>query len=211
MNFLRFCINSFPRYMSNERGTWIAAAVTATVVAGGYTAYSQVQQGAAAKKFADYQAQQEQVNAQAAYAQGQAQSEQVAQQNELESQTLAFKNAQTVGAMRAAEAANGITANSVTAENLATNQFTKGNRDEQMLSYDAQNKIWSIKSAAADQVFTDQQQSTLDTIQGQNEQAAGYMAATGTLLSTASTAAGQGYKASTTPTTTPTGKAVGAA
>lgn len=177
--------------------SWIAAAVTVSVVSGGFEAYSQIQQGAAQKKFADYQAQQEEVDAEQAYKVGQAQSQQVAQQEELNSQTLAFKNAQKIGAMRAATAANGIAANSVTAENLEIGSFNKGNRDEQMLEYNAENQEWSIKTAAADQAFTDNQQSALDVIQGENEQAAGEMAATGTLLSTASTVAGIGYKAST--------------
>ena len=36
MNFLRFIISSFPRYMSNERGTWVAAvAIGGVAVAGG--------------------------------------------------------------------------------------------------------------------------------------------------------------------------------
>ena len=177
--------------------SWIGVAVGGAVVSGGFEAYSQIQQGAAQKKFADYQAQQEEVDAEQAYKVGQAQSQQVAQQEELNSQTLAFKNAQKIGAMRAATAANGIAANSVTAENLEIGSFNKGNRDEQMLEYNAENQEWSIKTAAADQAFTDNQQSALDVIQGENEQAAGEMAATGTLLSTASTVAGIGYKAST--------------
>lgn len=177
--------------------SWIAAAVTTAVVAGGYTAYSQYQQGASQKAFADYQAQQEQVDAQQAYNVGQKQSEQVAQQGEINSQTIAFKNAQEQGAQKTAEAANGLLQNSVTSENLAIGSFNKGNRDEQILNYDEQNKEWSIKTAAADQAFTDQQQSSLDVIQGKNEQAAGEMAATGTLLSTAATVAGLGSKAQT--------------
>ena len=197
--------------MSNERGSWIAVAVGTEVVSGGFEAYSQYQQGAAQKKFADFQAEQEQVDAQAAYAQGQAQSEQVAQQGELNSQTLAFKNAQEIGSQRAAESANGISANSVTAENLETNSFNKGNRDEQMLNYNAENQEWSIKTAAADQVFTDQQQANLDVIQGKNEMAAGEMAAAGTLLSTAATVGGMGAKGATTGSQTNTGFALGAA
>ena len=36
MNFLRFIISSFPRYMSNKRGTWVAAvAIGGVAVAGG--------------------------------------------------------------------------------------------------------------------------------------------------------------------------------
>jgi len=198
MNFIKFFVSSFPRYMSNERGTMAWIAIGTAVVAGGFTAYSAYQQGAASKAMREYQAQQEQVDAQQAYAVGQAQSEQVAQQGELNSQTLAFKNAQEVGAMRTAESANGITANSVTAENLAVNHFNKGQRDESMLSYNAQNKIWSIKTEAADNVFTDQQQASLDVLQGNNEMAAGEMQATGTLLSTASTVAGMRYKMQTT-------------
>lgn len=191
--------------------SFIAVAVTTAVVAGGYTAYSQVQNGIAQKNFADYEAQQEQVDAQQAYSVGQAQSQQVAQQGELNSQTLAFKNAQEIGAQRVAESANGIAANSVTAENLEVGSFNKGNRDEQMLNYNEQNQEWSIKTGAADQAFTDTQQASLDTIQGQNEQAAGEMAATGTLLSTASTVAGLQYKASTAVLQTPTGTPLGAA
>jgi hypothetical protein len=176
--------------------SFINIAVGATAVSGAFGAFSAFQQGAAQKKFADYQAQQEQVDAQQAYNVGQAQSEQVAQQGELNSQTLAFKNAQEMGAQRAAESANGITANSVTAENLAIGSFNKGNRDEQMLNYNEQNQEWSIKTAAADQAFTDTQQSSLDIIQGQNEQQAGEISAAGTLLSTAATTAGLKYKSS---------------
>ena len=109
------------------------AEITA-VGAGAFSAYSAYQQGAAQKAFSDYQSQQEQVDAQQAYNVGQAQSQQVAQQGELNSQTLAFKNAQEEGARRAAESANGITSNSVTAENFAVGGFNKGNRDEQILN-----------------------------------------------------------------------------
>jgi hypothetical protein len=212
MNFLRFVIDSFPRYMSNERGTWFAAGVTAVALSaasGAYSAYSSMQQGAAQKKFADYQAQQEQVDAQQAYAVGQAQSQQVAQQGELNSQTLAFKNAQEIGAQRTAESANGISANSVTAENLEIGSFNKGNRDEQMLNYNEQNQEWSIKTSAADQAFTDTQQANLDVIQGKNEQQAGEIAAAGTLLSTAATTAKAAYGMGTTPSVT--GQGIGAA
>jgi hypothetical protein len=198
-------IDQFKRIVCNEHGTMAWIAIGTVVIAGGFEAYSAYSQGAASKRMRDYQAQQEQVDAQQAYAVGQAQSQQVAQQGELNSQTLAFKNAQEVGAMRTAEAANGISANSVTAENLAVNHFNKGNRDESMLSYNAQNKIWSIKTAAADQVFTDQQQSSLDVLQGKNEMAAGEMDMVGTLLSTASSVAGTAYKGSTT------GKTLGSA
>lgn len=190
--------------------SFAAIAFTTAGISGGFSAYSAYQQGLAQKKFADYEAQQQQVDAQQAYAVGQAQAGQVAQSEELNSQTMAFKNAQEVGKMRAAESANGITANSVTAENLEVNSFNKGNRDEAMLNYDAQNKIWSIKTAAADQAFTDQQQAALDTIQGKNEMAAGEMDAVGTLLSTATSVAGTAYKGQTVGST-PTGKAFGAA
>ena len=182
------------------------AALAATAISGAFSAYSGYQQGVAQKAFSDYQAQQEQVDAQAAYQVGQAQSQQVAQQGEITSQTQAFKNAQQIGSMRAAESASGITANSVTAENLEVNSFNKGNRDESILSYNAQNQIWSIKTAASEQMFTDTQQSALDTIQGENEMAAGEMNATGTLLSTAATVASLGYKGSTV-TGTPLGDA----
>lgn len=206
MNFLNDW-DKFKNRWLNERGSFVAVAITTAVVSGGYTAYSQYQQGAAQKKFANYQAQQEQVDADQALAVGQAQSEQVAQQGELNSQTLAFKNAQEIGKMRAAESANGISSNSVTAENLEVNSFNKGNRDEQILNYNEQNKEWSYKTNAADQALTDRQQSSLDVIQGENEQAAGEMNATGTLLSTASTVAGLGIKAGSSPTGTPLGAA----
>ena len=176
----------------------LGTAMITAGAAGAYSAYSAIQQGAAQKAYADYQAQQEQVDAQQAYNVGQAQSQQVAQQGELNSQTLAFKNAQQEGARRAAESANGITSNSVTAENLAVGGFNKGNRDEQILNYNEQNQEWSIKTAASEQAFTDTQQSALDTIQGENEMAAGEMNATGTLLSTAATVSSLGYKGSTT-------------
>ena len=88
--------------------------------------------------------------------------------------------------------------NSVTAENLAVGGFNKGNRDEQILNYNEQNQEWSIKTGASEQAFTDTQQSALDTIQGENEMAAGEMNATGTLLSTAATVSSLGYKGSTT-------------
>lgn len=187
--------------------SFIGTAIATSVVSGVYGGYSAYQQGSSQKAFADYQAQQEQVDAQQAYAVGQAQSQQVAQQGELNSQTLAFKNAQEIGAQRTAESANGIAANSVTAENLEIGSFNKGNRDEQMLNYNEQNQEWSIKTAAADQAFTDTQQSSLDVIQGQNEQAAGEMAATGTLLSTAATSAGLAYKNATVGQGTPLGAA----
>jgi len=190
----------------------LGTAEIAAVGAGAFSVYSAYQQGAAQKAMSQYQSQQEQVDAQAAYNVGQAQSQQVAQQGEITSQTQAFKNAQQIGSMRAAESASGITANSVTAENLEVNSFNKGNRDESILSYNAQNQIWSIKTAASEQMFTDTQQSALDTIQGENEMAAGEMNATGTLLSTAATVASLGYKGSTvTGTQTPTGTPLGAA
>ena len=69
-------------------------AIGGAVISGGFEAYSAFQQGAAQKKFADYEAQQQQVDAQAAIPVGQAKSKQVAQQAELNSQTLAFKKSQ---------------------------------------------------------------------------------------------------------------------
>ena len=176
----------------------LGVAEISAVGAGAFSAYSAYQQGAASKAMANYQSQQEQVDAQQAYAVGQAQSEQVAQQGELNSQTLAFRQAQKVGAQRAAESANGLRQNSVTSENLAIGGFNASQRENSILNYDEQNKIWSIKTAAAEGAFTDTQQAALDTIQGENEMAAGEMNATGTLLSTAATVSGLAYKGSLT-------------
>lgn len=176
--------------------SWVAVAVTTAVAAGGYTAYSQYQQGAAQQRFSNYQSAQEKLNAQAALNVAAKQSELVQDQQEFSGQDQAFNAARLVAAQRTTEAADGIASNSVTAEDIAKDSFVKQRKDESMLKYNADLKSWSIETQGNEEAFQHTQQGTLDTYAGKAAKVAGQVAATGTLLSTAATVAGIGARAS---------------
>ena len=179
------------------------------VAAGGYSAYSQYQQGVASKKYYDYQADVANQEAQLALDVGKQrsdlaleasrkQSNIIQDVNKIEGKQLAAEGAQFNASQRAALAALGVSG--VTAEALTVDSFNKQKLDEANLRYNADLRSYeSLEGGRASSyealTNADQQAWYSRTLAGQYKYAghaakqAGKTKALGTLLGTAASVA----------------------
>lgn len=179
--------------------SWIAFAIggaALTAGAGGFTAYSQYQQGAAQKRYYDYQSQQSILQGEASLAAAQQQSNLVQDQQEQSGKQLAINQAKLQGAQTVAMATNG-TQNGVTAQDIKSDTLTTAQQDEAALRYNADTKSWSIVAQGNYDKFAADQQAIQDRYAGKNALQAGKIAAVGTLLSTAASVASFAGKSGT--------------
>lgn len=174
--------------------SWIATAIGVSVVAGGYSAYSSYQQGAAQNKFAQAQAEQQEIDGEAQLAVAQKQSQLVQDQQEETGKQQAIDYSKLNASQVAAEASNG-TEGSVTAQDIAGDTFNKQSQDSVAMKYNADAKSWSILTQGQEGKFEADQQASQFRASGKNAQIAGETQAVGTVLSTASSVASLGFRA----------------
>ena len=174
--------------------SWIAVGISAVVVSGGYTGYSQYQQGASQKKYYDAMADQASLEGEYQLAIAQKQSELVQDQSAQEIKQGSIKNAE-LNAAQVAVAANNGTAGTVTAQDIASSTFKKGKEDELAMRYNADTKSWSIMTQGGYDKFALNQQADQYRAAGKNAKKAGTTAMVGTILSTAASVAALGIKA----------------
>lgn len=183
--------------------SWIATAIGVSVVAGGYSAYSSYQQGAAQNKYNQALGEQAEIDGEQTLAVAQKQSNLVQDQQEEAGKQLATNYSKLNATQVADEAANG-TAGSVTAQDIAGDTFNKQTQDAIAMKYNADAKSWSIMTQGQEAAFTGQQQQQQYQAAGKNAQVAGEVAATGTILNTASSVASIGFRAGLkVPSSTP--------
>jgi hypothetical protein len=172
----------------------VAVAMAATAVAGAVSAYGQYQSGVAQNAYYQYSANQKTQEATYDLNMGQKQSELIQDQAQIQGKQLATSQAETNASAIATEAAHGISG-SGTAEDIAKSNLTKEQLDQTMLHYNADIKGWSTIEDAKGAAWTATNEATQDRFAGANAKRAGAIGATGTLLGTASSVAGLGYKA----------------
>lgn len=165
----------------------VAAAIGTQVAAGGYSAYSQYQQGVAQKKYYNAMADQSNLEGEAKLAVAQKQSELVQDQAAQQGKQASIKGAQLNATQVADEAANGVTG--VTAQDIASDTFSKQKQDEIAMRYNADTKSWDIMTQGNYDKFAADQQDNQYRVAGANAKAAGKIAMTGTILSTAASVA----------------------
>lgn len=164
-----------------------AAAIATTVAAGGYTAYSQYQNGQSQNKYYQYMADQQKQKATYDLKQGDAQSTAIQDQAKLEGKQLSSNQSEFNATQRAAMAASGLTG--VTAEDITNSTFTKEQLDQQLLRYNADLKSYGVNSQAKYNNWADLTQADQYSYAGKAANYAGKTSAFSTLLSTASSVA----------------------
>lgn len=164
-----------------------AAAIATTVAAGGFTAYSQYQSGAASNKYYQYMSDQSRQEGQLALKQGEAQSTAIQEQAKLQGKQLSTNQSEFNASQRAAMAAAGVTG--VTAEDIVSSTFNKENLDKSLLRYNADLKSYESTSNAAYRNWASNVQADQLTYQGKAAKYAGKTQAFSTLLATAASVA----------------------
>jgi len=154
-------------------------------VAGGVSAYGQMKQGAAENKY--YQALADQNVKQGELALKTGEQKTTLAQNEAaqKAKELGMKVRETQGTQRAAMAASG-TAGSLTAADVMGNTIDKAAMDEFNIQYNADVVSWGAKKEAEETNWALNNQANLYRFAGKNAKRAANIAATQTLLGTAS-------------------------
>lgn len=114
-----------------------AVAMGLMAVAGGVTAYAQMQQGRAQKSYYNYLAGQARLEGAAALAMAQKQAELTQESASIENKSLALKGAEASASQKAAMAASGLDLSSVTAQDITLDTLTKAKMDEMMIRRNA--------------------------------------------------------------------------
>lgn len=168
-------------------------AIGATVAAGGYTAYSQYQTGAAQNKYYQYMADNARQEGQYAIKQGEAQVTAIQDQAKLQGTALSTQQAEFNATQRATMAASGLTG--VTAQDIISSTFTKEQLDKTLLRYNADLKGYGVKGEAAYKNWASNVQADQYVYQGKAAKYAGKTSAFSTLLTTAASVAAIGLLA----------------
>lgn len=172
----------------------IAAATMGLQIAGGAISYAgQKAASKAEQAYYDYQATIADQDAELALKTGQVNSRAIQDTAKLESKQYQIKASEFSASQRAALAANGIIAG-VTAEDIANDTFTKQQMDELAIQYNADVASWQTKYQAGAQARSLRNQASTLRIAGRVSAIGGKIAATNTLLGTASSV-GQTYLA----------------
>jgi len=177
--------NDFKRKMSSKRGSFVWVAIALTAVSGGVAAYGSYAQGQAGKKMNQYSADVAARQAEIEKRTAETNITLTQTQAAAESKQHARKMLVIEGAQKATEGAMGI-ASSVTAADIGASTFDTGKLDEMAIRYNADIKSWGIKSGADVREWDLLNQRNQYLMAGRNAAVAGNIAATSTLLSTAS-------------------------
>lgn len=167
--------------------TLTVVAAGAMVAGGGYTAYNQYQEGAAAKKYYDYQADQTQQEAAAVLRQGEQQSNLIQDTAKVQGKELKTQQGEFNSSNRVLAAAMGMSGGSL--EDATSNNLSKQQMDEALLRYNADVKSWESKETAKNKNWALGVQADQLRYAGKNAKSAGKRQAIGTLLGTAASVA----------------------
>lgn len=140
------------------------ALLVASVAGTAATAYGQIQQGKAAEKAAEYNAEVANMQAKDAINRG-----------NIEAEAQRTKEAKVAGAQRAAAGASGAVVDSGSFADVVLDTVTTGERDAQTIRTNAMRQAWGLES-----------QADIDLYSGRQAKAASQTAAAGTLLTGAS-------------------------
>jgi len=167
----------------------IGWAMAGTAAAGGYTAYAQTQAGKAQQARNEYDASLAERQAELTRRTAE-QNKTLEQANAAEaSKTLAQRTAELEGKQRATAAASGIGGGSVTTADIAADTVTKAKLDEAALRYNADINTWAIEEETRGNEWMLKNRAKQYRIAGKNAVDASKIAATSTLLNTATSVA----------------------
>ncbi len=158
---------------------------TALIIgAGAFNAYNQVQEGKAADKYYQYQAQSARQQGDLSLRTGQKQSEVIQDVQAQQGKQLKTSQAEFNATQRANAAASG--ASGGTLDDITNNTFSKEKLDELALRYNSDVKSWEATENAKNTNWTLQNQATGYEFAGKQAKVAGKRKAFATLLGTAS-------------------------
>lgn len=178
--------------------TLTVVAASATAAAGGFSAYSQLQQGTALNKYYQSQAAQSRAEGENALQLAEKQSNLIQDSAKEEGKQLKTQQAELLASQRAALAANGVYG--VTAEDITSNTLSKQQMDELALRYNADIRSWDVRNQGKYADYSKRQEANTLDYQGKMAKASSRKEAFSTLLSTAGTVASMGSKI---PSSTP--------
>ena len=184
---------SFNRARMCDPTAGIATAIIlTTVAAGSYAAYGQVQAGKAQQRRNEYDAQLADVQAGLVRRTAE-QKKTVEQIGAAEaSKSLAQRTRELAGRQKATAAASGVGGGSVTTADIAKDTVTKEALDQAAIKYNADVSSWSIEEEARGKEWALKNRAKQFRMAGKEAVKASKIAATSTLLSTASSVAGSG-------------------
>jgi len=160
-----------------------------TAAAGGYAAWGQGQAGKAEKARNEYEAQLAETQA-ALVRRTAEQNKKLTQGNAAEaSKTLAQRTMELEGTQKATAAASGIGGGSVTTADIASDTVTKEALDQAAIKYNADINTWNIEEEAKSNEWMLKNKAKQYRMAGKNAVDASKIAATSTLLNTATSVA----------------------
>lgn len=157
----------------------------AMAVSGGMSAYGQYQEGVATNKYYQSLADASIKKGEADYKTGVKQSELIQTSAKSQDKAQKLQAAEAASAQRAALAANGVDLSSVTAQDIASDTFSKAKMDELNLKYNADMKSWQAMEQARQSVWSSKIQADQYRVAGKNAKQAGKLKAFTTLVGTA--------------------------
>lgn len=168
----------------------IIAAVGLQIASGAYTAYQQKKEGDAEGEYYNYLSNQSATHGNLATQRGQQQSELIQDQAARQGKDLKAQGAQVSASQKAGIAASGIDSSSVTAQDIASDTFSKQKMDEMALRYNSDVASWETETGAKYEKYGYDSEAGQYSIAGKNARKAGKTRAFSTLLGTASSVAG---------------------
>jgi len=167
------------------------AVIGLSAAAGVYSAYNQYQQGNSEGQYYNYLSNQSAQQGQLALERGKQQAKVIQDLASHQIKDLKTAGAQMSASQRAALAANGIDASSVTAQDIATDTLSKQDMDELAIRYNANTRAWEAQTDANYQDYAARAEADQYRYASRNARRAGKTNAFSTLLGTAATTAYQ--------------------
>jgi len=161
-----------------------------SAVAGGYAAYGQVQAGKAQKRRNEYEAQLSEVQSGLVRRTAEQRKKITGDISKEESKSLAQRTMELSGKQKAIGAASGVGGGSVTAADIAADTVTKEALDQAAIKYNADISTWTIEEEARGKEWALKNRAKQFRMAGKEAVKASKIAATSTLLSTATSVAG---------------------
>jgi len=164
----------------------------AMVAVTAFQMYSQYQQGVATNNYYKSVAQQQEQQAKLDYARGEKQAELDTIQAKYAGKNQAEKSTMVSSSQRAAMVANGVDLSSVTAEDVASDSWSKAETDEMAIRYNADINNWSTMEDAKYKRWAGQVNAANSKQAGKNAMNQAYVNMGSTLLSSAASMYGAG-------------------
>jgi len=183
--------NYRPLEETNKRRTGVVIGVLAitAIVGGGYAAYASVQGGKAQQRRNEYEAQLAEVQAGLVLRTAEQRKKITGDIGKEESKTLAKRTMELKGKQKATGAASGVGGGSVTTADIAADTITKEALDQAAIKYNADISTWAIEEEARGKEWALKNRAKQFRIAGKEAVKASKIAATSTLLSSASSVA----------------------